>query len=59
MHQQSTSLKTCQSPSASHASVQVRRLQRADEEFMDRVNMYASFYVAIRLESQRLPGSAD
>lgn len=31
------------------AAVQVKCLQRADEEFMDRVNMYSSFYVATRL----------
>ena len=29
-------------------SQQVKCLQRADQEFMDRVNMYSSFYVAIR-----------
>jgi hypothetical protein len=28
--------------------LQVERLQRADKEFMDRVNMYSSFYVAKR-----------
>lgn len=28
--------------------VQVKCLQRADQGFMDRVNMYSSFYVAIR-----------
>ena len=28
--------------------LQVERLQRADKEFMDRVNMYSSFYVAVR-----------
>jgi betaine lipid synthase len=28
--------------------VQVRCLQRADEGYMDRVNMYSSFYVAVR-----------
>ena len=29
-------------------ALQVERLQRADKEFMDRVNMYSSFYVAVR-----------
>ncbi len=28
--------------------LQVERLQRADKEYMDRVNMYSSFYVATR-----------
>ena len=31
-----------------NAHDQVERLQRADREFMDRVNMYSSFYVATR-----------
>lgn len=30
------------------AGFEVRCLQRADQEFMDRVNMYSSFYVAVR-----------
>ena len=33
--------------------LQVRCLQRADEGYMDRVNMYSSFYVAVRKPAPR------
>lgn len=35
------------------AGFDVKRLQRADETFMDKVNMYASFYVATKRGSKR------
>ena len=39
------------SPPGSCACAQVQCLQRADEGYMDRVNMYSSFYVATRKPS--------
>ena len=42
---------TVNRPLVSCACAQVQCLQRADEGYMDRVNMYSSFYVATRKPS--------